>query len=73
MAVIKPTYKVNVIYVYEIDDKAHKGAVKIGKTELECDLTVIPTLTPNCARLRTSAEKRIKHQTQTAGIKYNLL
>lgn len=73
MAIISATYKYNVVYVYSIDDDRHRGALKIGKTEIDTDPKTGSELTPNCAALRKAADKRIKEQTQTSAVAYNLV
>lgn len=73
MAVINATYKYNVVYVYKIDDDDHRGALKIGKTEIDTDAVSSQSLTPNCPALLKAATKRIKEQTQTSGVSYDLL
>ncbi len=58
-----------VIYIFSIEDAAHKGLLKIG------DATIKTTkfLQPNCAELNNAARARIKKYTNTAGINFNLL
>ena len=73
MAIISATYKYNVVYVYSIDDDRHRGALKIGKTEIDTDPKTGGGLSPNCAALRKAANKRIKEQTQTSAVAYNLV
>lgn len=61
------------IYVFAIDDEAHKGVLKIGDAEvLKSDLPV-DLLSPNSEALNESARKRINEYTGTAGISYRLL
>ena len=57
------------IYIFSIEDAAHKGLLKIG------DATIKTTklLPPNCAELKNAARARIKKYTNTAGINFNLL
>lgn len=73
MAIISATYKYNVVYVYSIDDERHRGALKIGKTEIDTDTKTGGELSPNCEALREAANKRIKEQTQTSAVAYNLV
>ena len=63
--------KPKLIYVFRINDDAHKGCVKIG----EATLNEFPDLTaqPNSKVLNQAAKKRINQYTQTAGIAYDLL
>lgn len=57
------------IYIFSIEDAAHKGLLKIG------DATIKTTklLPPNSAELNNAARARIKKYTNTAGINFNLL
>lgn len=63
--------KAKLIYVFRINDDAHKGCLKVGATT--CDCSNIAHLTPNCKELNQAAKKRIDQYTQTAGIAYELL
>lgn len=63
--------KLKLIYVFRINDDAHKGCLKVG--EATCDNKNIFDLTPNCKDLNQAAKKRINKYTQTAGIAYELL
>ncbi len=60
------------IYVFRINDKEHKGAVKIGEATYQGELWP-NQLTHDCKELRQAAHARIKQYTQTAGIKYELV
>ncbi len=60
------------IYAYAIDDKAHRGMVKVGKTSLASSLPP-EKLPPCCKALNDAAHKRIKGQTGAAAIDYRLL
>ncbi|PAK21266.1 hypothetical protein CJJ23_02875 [Mycoplasmopsis agassizii] len=62
----------NLIYIFRINDKAHKGALKIGETTIKTDKHY-SQLNENCADLNYAAKKRIDQYTLTAGIKYELL
>lgn len=60
------------IYVFRINDEAHKGLLKIG--EATCNTNKAPTdLIPNCHELNVAAKFRINQYTTTAGIAYDLL
>ncbi len=59
------------IYVFRINDDAHKGCLKVGETT--CESNDIFALLPNCKALNAAARKRINQYTQTAGIDYELL
>lgn len=65
-------FKHKIIYIFSINDEAHKGLVKIGDATLDTQ-TPIDSLPPNCSELNKAAHKRIKEYTNTAGITYNLL
>jgi hypothetical protein len=63
--------KLKLIYVFRINDEAHKGCLKIG--EATSDNEDIWGLEPNSKALNKAAKKRIDQYTQTAGITYDLL
>jgi hypothetical protein len=63
--------KLKLIYVFRINDNAHKGCLKIG--EATSDNENIWGLEPNSKALNRTAKKRIDQYTQTAGIAYDLL
>jgi len=63
--------KLKLIYVFRINDAAHKGCLKVG--EATCDNDNMFGLAPNSKTLNESAKKRINQYTQTAGIAYDLL
>ncbi len=63
--------KLKLIYVFRINDAAHKGCLKVGETT--CDNDDVFGLAPNSKALNESAKKRINQYTQTAGIAYDLL
>jgi hypothetical protein len=63
--------KPKLIYVFRINDEAHKGCLKIG--EATSDIAELFGLEPNSKELNKSAKKRIDQYTQTAGISYDLL
>ena len=65
-------FSYKVIYVFTIDDDAHKGLVKIGDATLHTKLS-IDKLSPNSSELNHAALKRIKSYTNTAGIAPKLL
>ena len=64
------TLKAKLIYIFSIEDAAHKGCLKIGEATL--DEATNLTLPPNCKELNAAAKKRINQYTQTAGIDYTL-
>ncbi|MCI6953779.1 MAG: Eco57I restriction-modification methylase domain-containing protein [Spirochaetia bacterium] len=71
MAIFKKSFEPKLVYVYRINDEAHEGILKVGEATYDGDdyLTVHP-----CSKeLNAAAKDRINHQTQTAGIRYELL
>ena len=62
----------NVIYIYAIEDDAHKGLLKIGRSSLSSSYS-IAQLPPNSPQLNQSAHLRIQQQTKTALVNYKLL
>ncbi len=66
------TFGYKLIYVFRINDNAHKGIVKIGDATIHYENN-IDELKDNCDILNQSAKKRIDHYTRTAGIHYELL
>ncbi len=72
MSQFTSTFTYTLIYVFGINDKEHKGLLKIGEATLRSDKT--PNLLfPNCRELNVAAKKRIDQYTQTAAISYDLL
>lgn len=63
--------KLKLIYVFRINDAAHRGCLKIG--EATCEDENMFGLSPNSKTLNEAARKRINQYTQTAGIAYDLL
>lgn len=63
--------RLKLIYVFRINDDAHRGCLKIG--EATSDNENIWGLKPNSKELNKAAKKRIDQYTQTAGIEYELL
>lgn len=70
--VFKNAFEYKVIYIFTIEDTAHRGLVKIGDATLHTD-TAIDQLTPNCRELNQASLKRIKEYTNTAGLTPKLL
>lgn len=68
----KNTFSYKLIYIFEINDEAHKGRLKIGDTSISTNKTP-DQLPPNCHDLNVEARKRIDSYTKTADINYNLL
>ena len=72
MTFFETTFAYKLIYIFRINDDAHKNLLKIG--EATCFTEEQPAkLLPNCNRLNVAAKNRINEYTQTAGIKYELL
>lgn len=63
------TFKNRVVYIYRINYPDHLGCLKIGETTAPDGLH----FQPNCKELNDAVKKRINGQTQTAGVKYELL
>ena len=70
MATYATTFSLQVIYVYRINDAAHKGCLKIGQVTAD---GVSPGAAPNSPELKELAGTRIRRQTLTAGVEYELL
>ena len=62
------TFKHRLIYIFRINDTAHKGCIKIGETTAPDGF-----YNPNSKELNAEAKRRINSYTRTAGIKYELL
>lgn len=61
------------VYVYRINDENHEGILKIGEASCRTSLKEYVNAEPNSKILNQAAHERIRHQTQTAGISYELL
>ena len=66
------TTSFKLVYVFEINDSAHRGLLKVGDTVIHTDVT-IDKLPAGCSALNKAAHERIKSYTNTAGVTYNLL
>lgn len=66
------TFSYKLIYIFTINDEAHKDRLKIGDTSIRTSNTP-DQLPPNCHDLNVEAKKRIDSYTKTADIKYELL
>lgn len=66
------SFEYKLIYIFEIQDDAHKGLLKIGDATIKTEDS-IDSLSPNCKALNQAAKNRIKQYTNTAGIKPVLL
>ena len=63
--------KQKIIYIFRINDEAHKGLLKVGDTSNESVDFDIDDI--NTDELNNSASERINKYTRTAGIEYELL
>lgn len=72
MSGFNSTFAYKLIYIFRINDNAHKGLLKVGEATCFTD-SPIETLTPNCRELNQAAKNRINQYTTTAGIVYDLL
>lgn len=66
------TFEFKLIYIFRINDDAHRGCLKIGDATIKTNKKP-EELAPNCHELNVSARKRIDEYTSTAGIVYQLL
>lgn len=66
------TFEYKLIYVFRINDEAHKGVLKIGEATIHTNKKY-EELDNNCTELNQAAKERINSYTNTAGIKYELL
>ena len=64
--------KPKLIYVFRINNEAHKGCLKIGEATLP-DGSNVFELAPKSQILNKAAKDRIDQYTRTAGIEYELL
>lgn len=67
----KNTFSYKLIYIFTIEDEAHKGRLKIGDTFIHTNKSP-DNLPPNCHDLNVEAKKRIDSYTKTADVKYKL-
>ena len=67
--------KPKLIYVFRINDAAHKGCLKIGEATMDVDPDEvdITAIVPGSKVLNKAARNRIDQYTTTAGIAYELL
>lgn len=67
--------KPKLIYVFRINDSAHKGCLKIGEATMDVDPDEvdITAIAPGSKVLNKAARNRIDQYTTTAGIAYELL
>ena len=73
MAINEAPFKLKLVYVFRINDEAHRGCLKVGDTYLSEDSSDPMQLVPNSKPLNKAARERIDQYTATAGIAYELL
>lgn len=66
------SFEYKLIYVFSINDNAHKDLLKIGDATIRTD-SISEKLSPNCRELNQAAKKRIDQYTKTAAVSYQLL
>lgn len=66
------TFQRKLIYIFRINDEAHKGLLKVGDATIKSNLSSNELL-PSCSELNKAAKQRINNYTNTAGITYELL
>lgn len=71
MSYFESTAKYKLIYIFSINDEAHKGLLKVGEATISTTLD-LGVLVPNCNPLNQAAKDRIKGYTATASISYKL-
>ena len=70
--IFNQAFEQKLIYVYRINDTAHEGILKIGEASCNAGMAYF-AFEPNCKELNAAAKDRIRYQTQTAGITFELL
>ena len=70
--IFNQAFEQKLIYVYRINDAAHEGILKIGEASCNAGMAYF-AFAPNCKELNDAAKERIRHQTQTAGVSFELL
>ena len=70
--VFRDSFEYKLIYIFAVNDEAHKGLLKIGDATLQTDKG-IDELPANSHDLNQAAMARIKQYTNTAGISVKLL
>ncbi len=66
------SFSYKLIYIFRINDEAHKDLIKIGDATLKTGES-IDHLSPNCRLLNQAAKERINSYTNTAAVAYELL
>lgn len=70
--IFNQAFEQKLIYVYRINDSAHEGILKVGEASCNAGMAYF-AFEPNCKELNAAAKERIRHQTQTAGVSFELL
>lgn len=70
--IFNQAFEQKLIYVYRINDTAHEGILKIGEASCNAGMAYF-AFEPNCKELNAAAKDRIRHQTQTSGVTFELL
>lgn len=70
--IFNQAFEQKLIYVYRINDSAHEGILKVGEASCNAGMAYF-AFEPNCKELNDAAKERIRHQTQTAGVTFELL
>lgn len=70
--IFNQAFEQKLIYVYRINDTVHEGILKIGEASCNAGMAYF-AFEPNCKELNAAAKDRIRHQTQTAGVTFELL
>ena len=70
--IFNQAFEQKLIYVYRINDSAHEGILKVGEASCNAGMAYF-AFEPNCKELNAAAKDRIRHQTQTAGVTFELL
>ena len=70
--IFNQAFEQKLIYVYRINDSAHEGILKVGEASCNAGMAYF-AFEPNCKELNAAAKDRIRHQTQTAGVSFELL
>ncbi len=73
MATFKQAFEPKLIYVYRINDTRHDGILKVGEASCTAAGMQYFAQQPNSKLLNDAAKERIRHQTQTAGVSFELL
>ena len=70
--IFNQAFEQKLIYGYRINDTAHEDILKIGEASCNAGMAYF-AFEPNCKELNAAAKDRIRHQTQTAGVTFELL